>query len=136
MTRRARSKKVWPGVWSNTVCGHPAPGESFEAAIERRLAYELGMSVCAIDVVLPDHIYRAPAFRGIVEHELCPVFVARALSPPRANPDEVEDWRWVSWPEFVGAAQLGHRRRLLVVVQEPAARVRALRRRCAGGYAA
>jgi len=104
-TRRARGKKVWPGVWSNTVCGHPAPGESFEAAIERRLDYELGMSVGAIDVVLPRHRYRAPAFRGIVEHELCPVFVASAQGSPRPNPAEVEDWRWVAWADFVHAAQ-------------------------------
>jgi isopentenyl-diphosphate Delta-isomerase len=104
-TRRARGKKVWPGVWSNTVCGHPAPGESFHAAIERRLDYELGMSVRAIDVVLPRHRYRAPPFRGIVEHELCPVFVARAEGSPRPNPAEVEDWRWVGWPQFVRAAQ-------------------------------
>jgi isopentenyl-diphosphate Delta-isomerase len=104
-TRRSRGKTVWPGVWSNTVCGHPGPGESFEAAIERRLDYELGMSARAIEVVLPRHRYRAPPFRGIVEHELCPVFVARAVGAPQPNPAEVDDWRWVRWPEFVRAAR-------------------------------
>jgi isopentenyl-diphosphate Delta-isomerase len=104
-TRRARAKTVWPGVWSNTVCGHPGPGESFEAAIARRLDYELGMSARAIEVVLPRHRYRAPPFRGIVEHEFCPVFVARATSQPKPNPAEVDDWRWVRWREFVRAAR-------------------------------
>lgn len=104
-TRRALGKQVWPGVWTNTVCGHPAPGESFEAAIERRLAYELGMSASAIEVVLPRHRYRAPPFHGIVEHELCPVFFARAESPPRPNPDEVEECRWLRWSQFVVAAR-------------------------------
>jgi isopentenyl-diphosphate delta-isomerase len=104
-TRRALHKKVWPGVWTNSVCGHPGPGESFESAIERRLYYELGMSARAIEVVLPRHTYRAPAFHGIVEHEFCPVFVARAQSPPRRNPAEVEEWRWVPWPQFVLAAR-------------------------------
>ena len=103
-TRRARGKDVWPGVWTNTVCGHPAPGESFEHAIERRLRFELGMTARAIEVVLPRHRYRAPPFRGIVEHEFCPVFVARADSEPRPNPAEVEEWRWMWWPDFVAAA--------------------------------
>jgi isopentenyl-diphosphate delta-isomerase len=103
-TRRALAKKVWPGVWSNTVCGHPAPGETFVAAIERRLRYELGMAADQIELVLPRHRYRAPPFRGIVEHEFCPVFVARTGSDPEPNPDEVAAWRWVGWEEFVRAA--------------------------------
>jgi isopentenyl-diphosphate delta-isomerase len=104
-TRRSTGKKVWPGVWTNTVCGHPAPGESFVDAIERRLDYELGMSAENIQVVLPRHIYRAPAFRGIVEHEFCPVFVARTVGRPRPNPVEVTDYRWMPWREFVRAAE-------------------------------
>jgi isopentenyl-diphosphate delta-isomerase len=105
MTRRALTKKVWPGVWTNTACGHPAPGESFHDAIQRRLHYELGMTAGDIEVVLPEHLYRAPPFAGIVEYEFCPVFVAREASGPRPNPIEVEACAWIEWDEFVSRAQ-------------------------------
>ncbi len=104
-TRRARSKKVWPGVWSNSVCGHPAPGEPIEGAVRRRLQYELGMAVQRLEVVLPDHSYRAPPFQGVVEYEFCPVYLARATTDPRRNPVEVEAYRWVKWADFVAAAE-------------------------------
>lgn len=104
-TRRALPKKVWPGVWSNSVCGHPTPGEEMFEAIERRLHEELGMTARDIEVVLPDHMYRAPAFQGIVEYELCPVFVARATSEPRPNQMEVGAYAWVDWAWFVQAAE-------------------------------
>ncbi|MGI8729334.1 MAG: isopentenyl-diphosphate Delta-isomerase [Solirubrobacteraceae bacterium] len=103
-TRRARSKAVWPGVWSNTVCGHPGPGESVPEAIRRRLDYELGMAAGRIELAVADHLYRAPAFRGVVEHEFCPVYVARAVGQPRPNPVEVEDCAWMGWEAFVRGA--------------------------------
>jgi isopentenyl-diphosphate delta-isomerase len=103
-TRRALTKKVWPGVWSNTVCGHPGPGESFHDAIQRRLGYELGMTGSHLQVVLPEHVYRAPAFDGVVEHEFCPVFVARAASHPDPNPLEVGACAWIDWEDFVWKA--------------------------------
>jgi isopentenyl-diphosphate delta-isomerase len=104
-TRRALPKKIWPGVWTNSVCGHPGIGESVVDAIHRRLDYELGMRGCDIRVVLPHHVYRAPPFRGIVEHELCPVYVARAASEPSPNPLEVSACAWVDWEQFVRAAE-------------------------------
>jgi isopentenyl-diphosphate delta-isomerase len=103
-TRRAWTKKVWPGVWSNTVCGHPSPDESLVDAIGRRVSYEMGMTVRDIAVVLPEHRYRAPAFRGIVEHEFCPVFVARQASAPEPNPIEVGACAWMEWEHFVREA--------------------------------
>jgi isopentenyl-diphosphate delta-isomerase len=103
-TRRALTKKVWPGVWTNTVCGHPAPDESFEDAIQRRLDYELGMTARDVEVVLPNHLYRAPPFAGIVEYEFCPVFVARLENPPQPNPIEVGACAWIEWDEFVRRA--------------------------------
>ncbi len=104
-TRRAPGKLVWPGVWTNSVCGHPAPGETMTQAIERRLHYELGMQAEQIELVLPRYRYRAPPFRGIVEHEFCPVFVARAAGEPQPNPAEVAEVAWVVWSDFVQAAQ-------------------------------
>lgn len=104
VTRRALGKTVWPGVWSNTVCGHPGPGESIPDAILRRLDYELGMAASDIELAVADHRYRAPAFRGVVEHEFCPVYVARAAGQPRPNPVEVEACAWMAWETFVRSA--------------------------------
>src|SRR4026207_710448 len=43
VTQRALSKKVWPGVWTNSVSGHPMPKEAMEDAIRRRAQYEVGL---------------------------------------------------------------------------------------------
>ncbi len=104
-TRRAPTKKVWPGVWTNSVCGHPAPAESFVDAIARRVGYELGMRVRDVEVVLPRHVYRAPPFNGIVEYEYCPVFAARSASPSSPNPIEVGAGAWMDWDDFVRRAR-------------------------------
>ncbi len=104
-TRRALTKKVWPGVWTNSVCGHPAPGEIYADAIARRVEYEMGMRIRDLEVVLPEHIYRAPPFQGIVEYEFCPVFVARDASVPHPNAIEVGACVWTDWDEFVRHAE-------------------------------
>jgi isopentenyl-diphosphate Delta-isomerase len=41
VTRRALSKQAWPGVWTNSFCGHPAPGEEFDESVARRGQQEL-----------------------------------------------------------------------------------------------
>ena len=104
VTRRATTKKVWPGIWTNSCCGHPAPEETMEAAIVRRLDYELGMTVTDLELIIPDFRYRCE-FNGIVENECCPVYVAHASSEVRPNPEEVEDYRWMSWQDFTTELQ-------------------------------
>ena len=108
LTRRALSKKTWPGVWTNSCCGHPAPGEDAVAAVCRRLREELGLVVRVEEVVelLPDFQYRAE-LSGIVENEVCPVFGVRVYAEPVPNPDEVEEYRWVDWPGFTDDALAG-----------------------------
>lgn len=103
MTRRAISKRTWPGVWTNSFCGHPAPDETFSDAIVRRGREELGAEVSGIDIVDADFRYRAVDASGVVENEICPVHVARLTSPLDPNPDEVADWAWVSLDELAGA---------------------------------
>jgi isopentenyl-diphosphate delta-isomerase len=104
VTRRADSKKVWPSVWTNSVCGHPAPDESFEDAIQRRSQYELGLSVTDIEIQLPNYRYKTPPYNGIIENEFCPVFFAKTNVDPNPNPDEVSAYRWLNWDEFVKEA--------------------------------
>ena len=54
VTRRALSKATFPGVWTNTCCGHPAPGEAIEDAVVRRVGQELGITLHDLRLVLPD----------------------------------------------------------------------------------
>ena len=101
ITQRALHKKVWPGVWTNSVCGHPAPAEALETAVRRRASYELGLpTLDDLECVLPTYRYRTPPFQGIVENEFCPVFVAWTDVDPQPNPEEVGGWRWISWADY------------------------------------
>jgi isopentenyl-diphosphate delta-isomerase len=110
VTQRALSKLTWPGVWTNSVCGHPAPGEDLTAAVRRRAADELGLSLLGLTLVLPRFRYRAVMGNGIVENELCPVFVARTTDPPEVDPAEVESWQWLTWAGFRDEVLRGARR--------------------------
>lgn len=105
VTRRALSKKTWPGVWTNSFCGHPAPGEDLAEAIARRAERELGLTLTDVTVALPDFRYRAVDASGVVENEICPVFTARASGNPRPAADEVAEWAWVDPAALKGAVE-------------------------------
>lgn len=107
LTRRAGHKKTWPGVWTNSCCGHPAPGEELSAAVARRLREELGMETSRAELLLPGFRYRATMQNGIAENEICPVFHARANTEPRPDPAEVDGHRWMPWAEFLEAVSDG-----------------------------
>lgn len=102
VTRRASIKKVWPSVLTNSVCGHPMPDEEIEAAVNRRSKYELGISnLNIIKVILPDYRYKTPQYNGIIENEVCPVYLATTDDSPRLNPLEVDEFYWQSWSDFL-----------------------------------
>lgn len=100
LTQRARMKKVWPGIWTNSCCGHPGLNETVEDAVNRRLDYELGLTPEQMEVVLPDFRYRV-TLHGIVENEICPVYLVRVSGEPKPNPKEVEEYRWLPWEEYI-----------------------------------
>lgn len=102
LTRRALSKRTWAGVWSNSCCGHPRPGEATDDAVRRRVHEELGIRLGELEVVLPDFRYRAVDAGGVVENEICPVYVAVLDHTPEPDPDaaEVAEHSWVPWREL------------------------------------
>ena len=120
VTRRALAKATFPGVWTNSACGHPAPGEPIEDAVRRRVWDELGADVHDLRLVLPRFSYRAE-MDGVVEWELCPVLVGRVTGDaadgvaggvaPNLAPDpaEVESTEWVPWTEFATDVLAGRR---------------------------
>ena len=103
---RARHKRTWPGVRTNSCCGHPAPGEELAPAVARRLGQELGVVPDRLELVLPGFAYRAVMDDGVVENELCPVFRAVTADPDsvRADPEEVDLVRWEDWTAFADQA--------------------------------
>lgn len=109
LTRRALSKPTWPGVWTNSCCGHPGPGEPMEAGVLRRLKDELGLTVHRLELVLPRFRYRAVMPNGVVENELCPVYLAFTEDTPSPEPSEVEEVDWVDWVPFARSVLDGER---------------------------
>ena len=99
ITRRAVGKATFPGMWTNTVCGHPGPDEDDAAAIARRARFELGLGVADLRPAVAGYRYRAE-FRGVVENEICPVYLGRFTGSPAPEPTEVEEWELMDWAGF------------------------------------
>ena len=107
LTRRAESKLTFPGVWTNTCCGHPLPGEPVYGSVLRRLRDELGIGAAKLTLVLPRFRYQARMANGVLENELCPVYAAYTDVAPDPDPAEVAEARWVDWDEFCQAVRTG-----------------------------
>ena len=103
LTRRSLAKRTWPGVWTNSFCGHPAPGEHMADALRRHARFELGVELAELAEVLPNFRYSARDASGLLENEVCPVYAARSGEAIHANPSEVAEWVWVEPAALVAA---------------------------------
>ena len=93
LQQRAFSKYHTPGLWSNTCCSHPRPGEDSLEAATRRLGEEMGFTTPLIKSF--DFIYRAHFDNGLIEHEFDHVFFGTFDAEPVINPEEANDFKWV-----------------------------------------
>lgn len=94
LQKRAAAKYHSGGLWTNTCCSHPRPGEAVDIAAARRLEEEMGIA-CPLTPLFTVH-YRADVSNGLIENELVHVFGGRFEGEPNPDPGEVEDWRWLS----------------------------------------
>ena len=97
--QRAVDKYHSGGLWSNTCCGHPRPGESSASAASRRLLEEMGFA-CELQDAF-HLVYRAELDNSFVEHELDRVFVGRFNGEPHPDPREVAGTQWIPMPELL-----------------------------------
>ena len=94
LQRRASSKYHSGGLWSNTCCSHPRPGEATPDAAHRRLFEEMGIR-CELRPAFA-FIYRADVGGGLIEHEYDHLFIGRWDGDPEPDLAEVEAWRWAT----------------------------------------
>lgn len=94
LQRRAWTKYHSGGLWTNTCCSHPRPGENYYQAARRRLNEEMGFD-CELTGLF-SFIYHVKLNDDLFEHELDRVFVGCYDGQPSPNSDEVDDWKWMN----------------------------------------
>lgn len=95
LQRRARTKYHFGGLWTNTCCGHAVPGEPLGVTVGIRLWQEMGICVALKEV--GTFVYSATdPYSQLTEQEVDHVFQGVTDDSPCPDPDEVNEWRWVT----------------------------------------
>lgn len=98
LQQRSINKYHSRGLWTNTACSHPAPGESVNHAAQRRLKEEMSLEA-ELDFCFK-FIYKVQFSNGLFENEMDYVFVGFSDETPKPDPNEVADFRWISEEEL------------------------------------
>ncbi len=99
LQQRQKTKYHSGGLWTNTCCSHPRPGEDTAVAAERRLFEETGIRTPLN--YLGSFRYMAHFANGLIEHELDHVFVGEyQVLPVDFDREEIEQMRWVPLSEL------------------------------------
>jgi isopentenyl-diphosphate delta-isomerase len=93
LQKRAMHKYHSGGLWTNTCCSHPLPGETMEEATSRKLKQEMGIE--ATFEFSYKFFYRTDLEKGLVEHECDHVYIGTFNGVPYINKEEVEDWKFI-----------------------------------------
>ncbi len=98
LQKRADGKYHSGGLWTNTCCGHPNPGEVISSAVSKRLNEEMGM-LCNLKFGFK-FLYKENVGNHLTEHEVDHVFFGISDEAPELNDDEVSAYRYVSLAEL------------------------------------
>ncbi len=94
LQKRTKSKYHSGGLWTNTCCSHPIPGESVEETAHRRLKEEMGFD-CNLKEIF-SFTYKVKFENNLFENEYDHVFIGNFDGKPNPNPEEVDDWKWIN----------------------------------------
>ncbi|MFM9849154.1 MAG: isopentenyl-diphosphate Delta-isomerase [Hyphomicrobiaceae bacterium] len=86
------------GLWTNTCCSHPRPGEEVHSAARRRLSEEMNIS-CPLTHLFTTR-YRAMVDNGMIEHELVHCFGGLYAGMVRPDPGEADGYAWIDLDEL------------------------------------
>lgn len=98
LQQRASVKYHCGGLWANTCCSHPRPGEVIDAAAHRRLKEELGFDTKLKEAFT--FVYKADFDNGLTEWEYDHVFIGIYDGVVRPSPEEVDDYKWIGLEEL------------------------------------
>jgi len=96
--QRANNKYHSAGLWTNTCCSHPFPGEDTLVAANRRLLQEMGLKT-ELKFVFK-FLYKAPFDNELTEHEIDHVFIGKTNEIPQIHPDEVADYKYMKMDDI------------------------------------
>ena len=113
LTRRARSKGTFPGVWTNSFCGHPAPDEPMDEAVAVAGARSSGSTSTACASSCPPS--GTTPSRAVCARTRCaPSSPPVTHDVPAPDPGEVEEHRCEPWASFRDSVLAGAGRLLVV----------------------
>ncbi len=90
LQQRATGKYHNGGLWTNTCCSHPLPGETLLPAANRRLFEEMGFNTPLVPAF--NFTYNASFPNGLTEHEYDHVFIGTYDGEINADKNEVSDY--------------------------------------------
>lgn len=98
LQKRAQTKYHSSGLWTNTCCSHPRPGEPVLDAAQRKLMQEMGIE--ANPQFAFKFQYKAPLDNNLIEHEIDHVYIGEFNGVPQLNQHEADDWKYLDLPSL------------------------------------
>ena len=98
LQQRALTKYHSAGLWTNTCCSHPKPGEDLLSAANRRLIEEMGFSTSLS--IKTSFIYKVEFENNLFEHEFDYILIANYNKQPQVNKSEVKNYKWLKLDEI------------------------------------